>query len=428
MLRPEFKKHQLEALEQTEGKSRVAYYMGMGTGKTFVGCEQMLRYGNEYNLCICQSSKVDDWVEHFKAYTDLDVIDYTKPKAEVRPGVIVVSYGTVWRRPELSKLKGFTLILDESSKVQHKGTRKKPIKQTMFIVDKLKPKNVILLSGTPCNGKYENLYSQIQLLGANISKKDYMNRYIDYEMCDVLDWSMGTPVPTGKKYPNVLGYKRIEELKANLRKAGAVFMLSDDVLDLPPQTEQIVKVKAIPEYRKFKTDRIVTIDGIEYVGDTALTKMLRERQLCSGLNKHKLNALSDMLDSTEDRLVIFYNFQEEFVKISQLCEIKGKKMSFCNGAGRDLTAYENCSQSVTLVQFQAGAHGLNLQKANKLVMFSLPLSCELYDQAKARIHRLGQERPTFYWYLMTKGSIEEKIHETLIRGHDFTVELFKESE
>lgn len=428
MIRPQFKKHQLEALEQTEGKSRVAYYMGMGTGKTFVGCEQMLRYGNEYNLCIVQASKVQDWVEHFQTYTDLNVTDYTKPKAEIRPGVIVVSYGTVWRRPELSKLKDFTLILDESSKVQYKGTRKKPVKQTMFIVDRLKPKNVILLSGTPCNGKYENLYTQIELLGVGISKKYFYDRYIDYEMCDVLDWSMGTPVPTGKKYPNVLGYKRIEELKSNLRKAGAVFMLSDDVLDLPEQTEQLVKVKAIPEYRAFKKDRIVTIDGIEYVGDTTLTKMLRERQLCSGLNKHKLNALADMIESTEDRLIVFYNFQEEFVKISQICDKLGKQMSYVNGEGRNLDAYENDQSSVTLVQFQAGAHGLNLQKANKLIMVSLPLSCELYDQAKARIHRLGQDRPTFYWYLITENSIEEKIHQTLLTGHDFTIELFKESE
>ena len=116
------------------------------------------------------------------------------------------------------------------------------------------------------------------------------------------------------------------------------------------------------------------------------------------------------------------------MKISQLCDKFGKKMSFVNGEGRDLTAYENDPQSVTVVQFQAGAHGLNLQKANKMVMFSPPLSSELWSQAKARIHRMGQESPTMYWYLVSKDSVEEKIYDALKKGHDYTVELFKEGE
>ena len=423
MIKPTFMPHQLEALELTKDKPRVAYYMGMGCGKTYVGCEQMLRYGNEYNLCIVQKSKIEDWVQHFKTYTDMDVIDYTKPKAEIRPGIIVVTYGMVWRRPEFLELKDFTLILDESSKVQHKGTRKKPVKQTQFILS-LRPKNVVLLSGTPCNGKYENLYSQIKLLGVNITKTFYWNRYIDYELVDNVKWVGGTFV-RGKPYPNVLGYKNVEELKSNLRKSGAVFMLSDDVLDLPEQTEQIINVKATPEYKKFRKSNVVTIDGIEYVGDTTLTKMLKERQLCSFLNKHKMDVLSDLMESTEDRLIVFYNFQDEFVRISQLCDKLGKKMSYVNGQGRDLDTYEKDPSSVTLVQYQAGAHGLNLQKANKMIMFSLPLSYELYDQAKARIHRLGQKNCTKYWYLITENSIEGHILDTLKTGHDYTVALFE---
>lgn len=419
MIKPTFMKHQMEALEQTKGKDRVAYYMGMGCGKTFVACEQMLRYDNPYNLCICQKSKVDDWVEHFRTYTDYEVIDYTKPKASVRPGIIVVNYELVWRRPELADLEEFTLIMDESSKVQHDKTN-----QSRFILA-LKPKNVILASGTPCNGKYENLYSQIQLLGVDIGKTYYWNRYIDYELVDKIDWIKRTSV---RKYRKVNGYKRIDELKANLRRNGAVFMLSDDVLDLPEQTEQIVKVKPIPEYRKFVKDRIVTIDGIDLVGDTTLTKLLRLRQLCAFFNKHKLNVLSDLLESTEDRMIVFYNFQEDFKQITQICDKLGKTVSFVSGDGRDLNAYENDPSSVTLVQFQAGAHGLNLQKANKMVMFDLPLSCELFDQAKGRIHRLGQTRPTLYWYLVTENSVEGRILETLKTGHDYTVELFREVE
>ena len=58
--------HQVEVLKQTNGLNKVAYYLDMGLGKTFVGSEKMLQLNKRVNLVICQKSKVNDWVEHFK--------------------------------------------------------------------------------------------------------------------------------------------------------------------------------------------------------------------------------------------------------------------------------------------------------------------------------------------------------------------------
>ena len=60
--------HQQEVLKQTDGLNRVAYYLDMGLGKTFVGSERMVALNKRVNLVICQKSKVNDWVEHFKKY------------------------------------------------------------------------------------------------------------------------------------------------------------------------------------------------------------------------------------------------------------------------------------------------------------------------------------------------------------------------
>lgn len=422
MRRPEFMAHQTEALKSTEGKPNVAYYLGMGLGKTFIACEQMLCYGNEYNVCVCQKSKVDDWIEHFRTYTDMEVVDYTKSKAELSPGVVVVNYDTIWRRPEFKTLRGFTLILDESSLLQHENT-----KRTKFILS-LRAKNVILASGTPCNGRYENLYPQIQLLGAPITKTEFWDRYIMWELRDVMDRSKGYPIKTGRKYRHVYGYKDIDELKENLRRWGAVFMRTEDVLDLPMKTEQVIKVPNTPVYRKFAKHKIVTIDGIDYVGDTKLMEIIRKRQLASYLNKNKLNTLRDLMESTEDRLIVFYNFQEDFTRISQLCDNLEKSVSYVNGQGRDLSAYEKDSQSVTLVQFQSGSMGLNLQKANKIVMFDPPWKADDFEQANDRIWRMGQERPTFHYFLITDKSIENRMLQTVKAGMDCTLELFREDE
>ena len=100
-------------------------------------------------------------------------------------------------------------------------------------------------------------------------------------------------------------------------------------------------------------------------------------------------------------------------------------MSFVDGKDKDLTNYNERDDAVTLVQYQSGAMGLNLQKANKILYFNPPVSCELWQQSKKRIHRVGQERPCFYYRLFCKGSIEEKIYKALQKGVDYTERLFE---
>ena len=46
--------HQQQALDQTEGHNRCAYYLDMGLGKTFVGSEKMKELNTRINLVVCQ--------------------------------------------------------------------------------------------------------------------------------------------------------------------------------------------------------------------------------------------------------------------------------------------------------------------------------------------------------------------------------------
>ena len=105
-----------------------------------------------------------------------------------------------------------------------------------------------------------------------------------------------------------------------------------------------------------------------------------------------------------------------------------KPVSVVNGKIKQLKHYELYDNSITFVQYQAGAYGLNLQKANKVIYYSLPLgigSCDLWEQSKKRIHRIGQDRTCFYYYLIVKNSIEEWNLELLKTGKELTDELFK---
>ena len=132
------------------------------------------------------------------------------------------------------------------------------------------------------------------------------------------------------------------------------------------------------------------------------------------------------MESTNDRLIVFYNFNDELEQLKHVCDALERPYSVVNGSIKDLYAYENENASITLIQYQAGAMGLNLQKANKIIYFTPPLSSELYEQSKKRIHRIGQKTTCFYYNLICKASVEEKIYKTLELRKDFTDALFED--
>lgn len=413
---------QEKVLNETTNKNKVAYYLDMGLGKTFVGAEKMCQLEKECNLVICQKSKVEDWIKHYKNNYDVFVYDLTNKKqyedffkhADLfAPRVGVINYELAFRRQELANFCDFTLLLDESSLIQNEMA-----KRSKFILNKLHPANIILLSGTPTSGKYERLWSQLHLLGWNISKDLYWKQYVDVEYLD----NQGFPIKV------VRGYKNVDRLKQKMRDYGCVFMKTDEVFELPEQIFNEIKIETTKEYRTFKKNSIVVIGEKELVGDSTLTKMLYERMLCGSYNEEKIKALTDLLESTEDRVLIFYNFNEELRAIEDVCISLDKAMSIVNGQTKDLACYDEYSNSVTAIQYQAGSMGLNLQKANKIVYFTPTTSCENYMQSKKRIHRIGQNQSCFYYKLTCKNSIEEKIYSALEKGVNYTDKLFEEDE
>lgn len=441
--------HQKAALDQTEGFNRCAYYLDMGLGKTFVGSEKALKLNSRVNLLICQCSKVPDWKDHMIENYAMNhcwmIYDLTNKKEfdwfmkaaqeEDNPARIcgVINYELTFRRKILKTLIGFTLMLDESSLIQNETA-----KRSKFVLG-LNPDNVILLSGTPTGGKYEKLWSQCQLLGWNISKELFWKQYIETEWVET----------DGFWRQRIIGYKNVDRLKKKLAEHGAVFMTTDDAgIDLPARNLIKVRTPAPKTYWKFKREGIVSVDTTslgefeldsdfwgsnesaerELIGDTSLTRRLYQRQLCGLYNPARYDAFRDLLNSTDDRLIVFYNFTEEMERMKGMVAGANRPVSILNGATKDLSAYRYKSNSVTFVQYQAGAMGGNFQKANKIIYFSLPESWELWEQSQKRIHRIGQERPCFYYLLICPDTVEEDILDTLNMRKAYNDELFRKSE
>lgn len=419
--------HQKQALEQTKDLNRCAYYLDMGLGKTYIGSEKMMRLDKIVNLVVCQKSKVQDWFDHFfrqySFYHDKILVfdltekdqfeDFFALKIPNHRYVGIINYDLLFRRKNLLDLKDFTLMLDESSLIQNSSA-----KRTKFVL-KMNPSNVILLSGTPTSGKYENLWTQIHLLGWNISEDIYNKQYVNWTLTKD-DGSGIRHKIVDKKDP----YKNVDRLKDKLREHGAVFMKTEECFDLPEQTFIRVNCESTKEYAKFKKNSIIKIGEYELIGDTTLTKRLYSRMLCGQFNQEKLSSFVELLESTKDRIIVFYNFNEELNQLKKIAEELERPISEVNGHTKDLTAYENEENSVTFIQYQSGAKGLNLQKSNKIIYFTPTEKCEDWMQSQKRIHRIGQKKPCFYYQMICKNSVEEQIYDALQRGVDFTDELF----
>jgi len=66
----------------------------------------------------------------------------------------------------------------------------------------------------------------------------------------------------------------------------------------------------------------------------------------------------------------------------------------------------------------AGSTGLNLQAANTVINVDLPWNPAILEQRIARAHRMGQARPVQVYLLVTEGTIEESLLNTLSAKHE----------
>ena len=405
-------------LQQLKDKNKVALYLDMGLGKTFTGSVKATSFEDPI-LIVCPKSLVSQWLQQFEDnHQEWTRYDLTKKKQleqfisdDNNRRVGVINYESCWRRQELQKVKGVTLMLDESQAIANNTS-----KQTKGIM-KLYHKNVILLSGTPAsNARYDKLYTQLKLLGLDMNKRSYEDRYCNFFEME----NTGVKFRVlSKKNP----YKNVDELKSKMSDLGCVFMKTEEVIDLPDQRFIDVPIKKSKYYKTFEKDGYVDCSEVEYISNGPAQNMLYLRQLCN--SSEKLDMLKTLIESTNDRIVVFYNFDIELKLLQQLCKKLKRPMSFINGHEKNLNCYNNNDDSITLVQYQSGSAGVNLQKANKMIYYSPPVKSDFYEQSKKRIHRIGQNKKCVYYKLVTTNSIEQKIYNVLDQKKDYTDELFR---
>jgi hypothetical protein len=81
--------------------------------------------------------------------------------------------------------------------------------------------------------------------------------------------------------------------------------------------------------------------------------------------------------------------------------------------GALMETFRSDAECRVFLSTDAGGVGLNLQAASAVINFEPPWNPARLEQRVGRVHRLGQAHPVHVVHLLTKGSIEERVWETL---------------
>lgn len=286
------------------------------------------------------------------------------------------------------------------------------------------------LTGTPAPKGYINLWPEMYMLdgGARLGRTlgEYRMTYFN---------------PGARKGHVVYEWKLKPGAKARIDARLADLCLSmkkEDWLTMPPITHNIVEVRMDQKerelYETMKAERVLLeLEGQDpdtaVVGKTAASLSNKLLQMAGGavygengevvhIHDRKLHALAELVESAQGQpLLVFYAYRHEADRIMAMFP-QAVHMGHGVGANTEkVISRWNAGEIPLLLCHPAGAgHGLNLQAGGHIIVWFAPIwDLELYQQANARLHRMGQEHPVIVHHIITAGTLDQKVLDALDR-------------
>jgi hypothetical protein len=278
----------------------------------------------------------------------------------------------------------------------------------------------ILMTGTSTPESFSQIYHQLQL-SSNSPYKNYKNFYQwakDY--VQVKQRNLGYAVVSDYNDADsvrIMADMNAFTLRFTQKESGFVSKVNEIVLSVKMQhrTYEIIK--------KLKRDFVVTGSKGIILADTGVKLMQKEHQLTSGTVKLE-DGTSIILDDTkarfilnkfkDDKIAIFYKY---VAQLQNLKNVIGDRLT------TDLEEFNTTDKWIAL-QFVSGREGINLSKADYLVMAEIDFSAVTYWQSRDRMTTINRKENIVYW-IMAEKSIEQKIYKLVQSKKNFTTKHYE---
>lgn len=431
--------HQQIAAEFLKNHKRAGLFLDMGLGKTVVSLTYVKELLDDFaanKVLVIAPLRVaqDTWSresEKWDHLTDLRVsrvLGTAKQRTaalESDADVYVINRENVqWLVEYMGKKWPFdVVIIDELSSFKSSGSKRWRCLRRVIKLSKY----VIGLTGTPASNGYIDLWPEMFLLdsGERLGRTlgEFRTRYFSpgaHKGHVVFEWRLK---PGAKD--------EIDRKLADL----CLSMSKEDWLTLPPVIFNTVTVRMDDKERKVYDDLrrsqvLPLLDGrvsdmrsfdSAVVGATAAALSGKLLQLANGavyddhgvpfhVHDRKLDALEDIrAESHGQPLLVFYSYVHDRDRI-----LERFPDAVVMDSSQTITAWNNGEIPMLLCHPASAGHGLNLQQGGHIIVwFGLPWSLELYQQANARLHRMGQGQSVIVHHIVCEGTLDEKVVTTL---------------
>lgn len=307
------------------------------------------------------------------------------------------------------------VVLDESSSFKNPQSRRyKALRRMRWLIYRM-----IALTGTPSPNGLMDLWAQIELLdkGARLGRTltTYRSRYFNpgrHNGHVVYEWR-----------PKAGAREQITEAISDI----CLSMRAEDYLEvpdlIPAGTDIILSEEEAKGYADFEKEQLMEVDDTEIEALTAAALTNKLLQYTGGavydsehewheVGRSKLDVLSDLVETAGEPVLIFYAYKHELARIQE--ELKDYQPMVFTGEPEILDSWNRGEIRVLLCHPASVAYGLNMQEGGRIIVWYTPTwNLELYEQANARLHRQGQERPVLIYHLIALGTVDERVMDAL---------------
>ena len=413
-------------------RGRVALADDMGLGKTVqaLAAAELLRRrkGIERVLVIAPASVKYQWKTEIEKFTGLpaQVIDGSLPRRQAlyaAPAFFnLTSYELVLKDVEyMHELKPDLIILDEAQRIRNWATA------TARTIKQLKSRYAFVLTGTPLENKLEELFSVVEFVDGRRLGPAF--RFLhEHRMED--------------EKGHLLGYRGLDRIKDQLAPVLLRRTRQEVLKDLPERTDQIFRVPLTPQQAEPYDEQSNILAALmrKWERQNWLSEIDQKRILCCLQNMRMLCNSTFLYDKKthhspkleefceiirelaieENRKVVVFS---EYERMTHLAGEELRKLGIgfvslhggvpSRNRGALMQKFRDDADCKVFLSTDAGGVGLNLQAASAVVNFEPPWNPARLEQRIGRVHRLGQSRAVHVIHMLTTGSIEERVWETL---------------
>ncbi len=426
--------YQLDGIAFAVGTGRAILADDMGLGKTIQGigvAELLSRHADIRRvLVICPASLKSQWRNEIARFSERTVQLVVGAGAERHEQYASDTFFTICNYEQV--LRDLTavesvpwdlIILDEGQRIKNWESK------TSNIIRSLESPFRLVLSGTPL----ENNLGELFTVARFVDEQRLGPAYQFFHRHRVVD-------DRGK----AIGYHQLDELRSTI---GPILLrrTRDQVAkQLPERTDQIIRIEPTAEQKEIHDGNqqiVAQIVSKKYLTEMDLLRMRRALAMMRMVADStylvdqkepeystKLERLSELLagllDDPTRKIVLFSEWKRMLDRIERRLDEFGCRYVRLDGSVPQkkrpeiISTFQEESDCRVILMTNAGSTGLNLQSANVVINADLPWNPAVLEQRIARAHRMGQQNPVHIYNLVTTGTIEEGLLDTLASKQD----------